>query len=223
MFNLVYKGDDLDETMKKLIDEQTPFAISLTMHRAQKDTGDFLKKVMVTSQIKGGPTKFTLDSLKNKFPKKNDLHGILFFTERASYMREIIYGGVKKAKNQRLPEPIFANIGSELTSKGNISRRLFKEGNLVGVNRKKYFIGVPKGFPNTEGNRGIWKRVGKGGYKKGKPRGQIVQIVSLKRRQRMQRITFPADKIALRAYKVGIKRHYATAMKFAIETAKVRI
>lgn len=219
MIKLEIKGDSLDETMKKLIDDQAPFAYSLAMNLAQKETNAKIKQEMVQGGIEGGPTRFTLHGLRNKWSRKGDLHSIIYFPENRSYMREIIYGGVKKARNKRLPEPILENIGGHITAKGNIKRSLY---NSIRKGSKRYFVGVPRGFPNSPGNRGIWERIGKTGYKKGKPRGKIKQIVNLGRPQRQQRITFPADEIAIKQFKTGIAKNFPTAMKRAIESAKIK-
>ena len=228
MIKVTYETGKLEGFLKELVEDQSPFALSLTMNRAQKQANEFLKKSMMNNrQIKGGATAFTLRGIRNSWPSKTDLISEMFFAPDRSYMKEIIYGGRKQAKNKRLPEPITSNIGKDLTSKGNISRRVFKAGSLVeGKSNKRYFIGVPKGRPNTPSYRGIWRRDGKGGYEGKKEerraRGKLVQIVSLKRSSRNQRITFPADKIAMRAYTAGIKMNYVTAMKQAIETARIK-
>lgn len=228
MINLVYDKTNIEGFLKELVEDQAPFALSLTMNRAQKHANAFLKQSMVTRHIKGGPTAHTLRQLKNRWPKKDHLESVMFFGENAPYMKEIIYGGVKRARNKRLPEPLTKKIGPDMTQKGNISRRVFKAGNLVeGQKNKKYFIGVPKGRPNTPKMRGIWRRDGKGGYEgkkeERKARGRLVQIVRMSRSQRQQRITFPADKIAMRAYITGFNTNYATAMQHAIQTAKLKL
>lgn len=227
MIKLSYDSSGVEGFLKELAEDQAPFALSLTMNRAQKQANEFLKRSMVTGQIKGGPTAFTLRGLRNRWPTKTDFTSEVYFAPDRSYMREIIYGGRKLAKNKRIPEPMTKKIGKDLTAKGNISRRVFKAGNLVeGQSNKRYFIGVPKGRPDTPKNRGIWRRDGKGGYEGKKEerraRGRLVQIVRLSRSSRNQRITFPADKIAMRAYTAGFKMNYATAMRDAIQTAKIR-
>ncbi len=228
MIKVIYESGKLEGFLKELVEEQSPFALSLTMRKAQHHANDTIRDSMMMGGIKGGPTSFTLRGLRNNFPTKDNLESHIFYPPSHSYMREIIYGGTKRAKNQRLPEPIMDNIGKDLTGKGNISRRVFKSGNLVGGNKsKRYFIGGPKGVPNTPGNRGVGRRDGKSGYegdaKNRKARGRIVQIVNLGRSAREQRITFPANRIAMEAYRTGISRNFSFAMKRAIETAKKKL
>ena len=222
MITLKTNLDKVEGTLKELAAGQTAFAISLAMRMALVDTKAGIQKEMVQGGIQGGPKPWTLNGMRSVKPTKDDLQAIMFFPENRRYMREIIFGGTKRAANKRLPEPILANIGRDLTSKGNISRRVFKQGNLIdGRAGGRYFIGVPKGFPDTPGNRGIWRRTGKGGYKKGQARGKITQIVNLGRPARQQRITFPADEIAIREFKLSVVRHWPFAMKRAIETARL--
>jgi len=228
MIKVTFESGKLEGFLKELVEEQSPFALSLTMRKAQHHANDSIRESMMMGGIKGGPTSFTLRGMRNNFPTKQNLVSEMFYPPSHSYMREIIYGGTKRARNQRLPEPILATIGKDLTGKGNISRRIFKSGKLVEGNKsKRYFIGVPKGFPNTPGNRGIWRRDGKTGYegdpKLRKARGRITQIVNLGRPAREQKITFPANRIAEEAYAVGITRNFSFAMKRAIETAKLRL
>ena len=194
--------------------------MSKTMNQALSSA----KKAVMNSMDKemdGGATRFTKQGMKVVWTKKRNLSGGLYFKSDRDYMQEIMHGGTKKARNKKIPEPVLANAKnkSELNKFGNIPRSLYKRAADKGD--KKYFMGIPRGRPQNDQYRGIWRRKGKGGYyKNGKARGTINMVVSLDRASRTQRPTFPGPAIALKAYEKAMKRKFRANLVDAIKSSR---
>jgi hypothetical protein len=115
------KGKSLDyvETMIK----QVPFAASHAMNMTLPYAKGMVQSEM-DAYIAGGATRFTKQGMKIQYSSKRRLQGEIYFKQDRSYMRQIMYSGVKFAKGTRIPEPI--KEGGRLlppsTKFGNIRR-----------------------------------------------------------------------------------------------------
>lgn len=167
----------LEEGMREFANKQLPFIMSRSFNDALFPTRQQVQKVMANpsgrSVIKGGATGFTKSRLRYKKSHKNDLHVALYFTEDASYMKELMYGGTRRAKNSDkvIKEPAsgdygnlnkFGNFGKAYTDKlfalaraGMATREQRSLGYSVGKLKKRkggsIVFGESKG-----GTYGIW-------------------------------------------------------------------
>lgn len=82
------KLDDLPDAFKRLVESQLPFVTSKALNQALSATRVTMHKVMDQGAIKGGPTQFTKRQLQMVFSEKRRLSGMLYFTDKAYYMKE---------------------------------------------------------------------------------------------------------------------------------------
>lgn len=199
-YDFTKTSKDLDEILKN----QIPFATSLGMNRTLTKTRQHIKEQM-DQYIEGGPTPFTRSGMRLYATHKNDLVGAITFTtlngdpeKDRGYMKELMYSGNKKARNEYLPEPVIKNMKkfapTFFTARGNVKRSFYKLARAKG--NKKYFIGIPRaGKKEWAGDHnliGIWRRDAAS--------GKLNMMVSLKRKSRQQRKTFPAPRLAREFY-----------------------
>ena len=209
------------------------FATSWAINQVIPRTQRWLKGRMNT-KLEGGALGFTKSGLQYekaqykasnlKLKKQNS--AVIFFAKNRFYMKEVIKGGTKKARNKRLPEPIKKNI--RLTKAGNIPRNFQQQAILAtkntGVKRAKLiakgrlsknvskrfkdiWVGTPA--PPLKGPFGIYKNDKKGGPPK--------LMVMYKRQQRKQRQIWDASdeafRYAMRLFPVAMKMSYNKYMK----------
>jgi hypothetical protein len=204
------KLDDLPDAFKRLVESQLPFVTSKALNQALSATRVTMHKVMDQGAIKGGPTQFTKRQLQMVFSEKRRLSGMLYFTDKAYYMKELIDGGTRYGRNGRvIPEPDVKNPPGQkiLTKKGNFRRNYLQQAlRMAGtpanvqwsnLKTKKTMVGS-QGFQVAEsknGTFGLWKWTGKGAAR----RPEL--LVYLSRKSRTQRATFPnARSIAEEAF-----------------------
>lgn len=179
------------ENLKKKAAFSTSWAINRVIPRTTK----YLKKQMNT-QLEGGATGFTKSGLQyekanyksSNIKMRSFNTAVIFFEKKRFYMKEVIGGGTKRARNKRIPEPFTKNI--RLTKAGNIPRNFqqqaIKSTRLTGpqiTNKSRRERGIKRnrfediwvGSPTTGGPYGIYKNDKKGGppklmvmYKRGK-------------------------------------------------------
>lgn len=179
------------ENLKKKAAFTTSWAINRVIPRTTK----YLKNQMNT-QLEGGALGFTKSGLQydkasykfSNLKTRSANTGVIYFEKKRFYMKEVISGGTKRARNKRIPEPITKNI--RLTKAGNIPRNFqqqaianqtqgFKRlsfytkrkvnGRTVGPvltssSRKRFkdiWVGTPQ--PPLKGPYGIYKNDKKGG------------------------------------------------------------
>ena len=223
MIDIKYDFTNTSENFQRLFREQLPFAQSVAMNRTLNATRDHIKEVM-DQHIEGGPTGFTRRGMRVYATSKFDLNGAITFTTAGGdmeksryYMKELMYSGKKKPRRNRLPEPVIKNMKkfapSFFTPQGNIKRNFYRMAR--GKGNGVYFIGIPKaGKAAWKGNDnllGVWRR--------DKESGKLNLLVSLKRRSRMQRMTFNAPTMARDFYENRFPFEYRQALREAIETS----
>jgi hypothetical protein len=209
---------------------QASFAFSRTLNGALFEAKDKVQASM-DKHIEGGATRFTKQGMKVNRSTKRNLKASLVFKQDRAYMEEIMHGGRKTAVRKKIPEPIKSNIRSksELNVKGNIPRSLYKKARAAkgggGGSYGRYFIGYPRGRPKSDSYYGIYRRVGKPGYRymkngKKKARGRIEMVVWLGRGSRQQRITFPAPDIARKEANIQIRKQFNKRFREALASAR---
>jgi len=224
LINIVYDATKLQDQLREIADDQVPFATSVALNETLKKTRNHIKSVM-DNHIEGGATGFTKRGMRIYPTHKYDMNGAITFfalygdpSKSRDYMQELMYGGVKKAKRSKLPEPAIDNLrqhaGSMFTARGNISQKLYSR--TRGKNDKVFFRGIPKsGKPNWANNAslyGIWKR----------EKGKIILLVGMKRSQRRQKQTFPAPEIAKQFFNANVEGEFARAVLFALRTMRFK-
>jgi len=133
-----------------------------------------------------------------------------------AYMKQLMYSGKKKARNERIPEPVIKNMKkfapTFFTPRGNIKRSFYKMAR--NPTNKMYFIGIPKagkkGWTGNDELLGIWRR--------DKETGRLNMMVALQRRSRQQRKTFDAPLMAREFYQANFPAEYRQALKEALQT-----
>lgn len=207
---------------------QIPFTMSHAINRTLIASRKEQQKAM-DKFIEGGPTPFTRSSVRYKSSSKRNLVGFLYYHGDAPYMRNIIDGDTVRAKKVKLSEPV--NV--RLDKYGNIpSKRGTSKYTTRAKADKRFFLGKPKGRRGDE-YRGVWKRIGKGGYTKmrrlkngtvkgGKARGTIRLMVSWRRGQRPARVTFPAYDVFQKHGPMYLQRQLKVSLRFAMRTALKR-
>lgn len=204
---------------------QIPFtmshAINRTLIASRKEQQEAMDKY-----IAGGPTRFTRASIRYKASNKRNLEGFLYYHGDVPYMKSVIDGETVRAKKVKLSEPV--NV--KLDKFGNIpSGRGKNKYSARAKANKKFFFGKPRGRKGDE-YRGIWQRIGKGGYTKlkrfkngkvrgGKARGTIRLMVSWRRGQRPARPTFPAYDVFEAHGPQYLQRQLKVSYRFALRTA----
>ena len=222
LIDIKYDFTKAGADLAKKAEDQIPFATSLAINKTLNETRQHIKEQMDT-YIEGGPTGHTRRGMRVYATSKFDQVGAITFTAMASdsskdrgYMKELMYSGNKKARNDRLPEPVIKNMKKFaprfFTPKGNVSRGFYNMARKKG--HKQYFIGIPKpGKKHWKGNHnliGVWRR--------DPASGKLNMMISLKRSSRQQRKTFPAPELARKFFEANIDRQYREAFIFAIRT-----
>lgn len=216
----VRKGD-----IKKVLNtlqshKQIPYALQLAMNSWLFQTNKHLKN-KVDQYLEGGAEKFTKSGFRvRKVKNKRNLYGDLHLSLQAKkayadryYLRNIVFGGTvipPTPKRKKLMQAIPGRV--PLNQKGNLTKGKFQ---TLRNNQKKYFYGIPKGRPESENYRGLWKRVGRGKNKK------IQMVIALGKETRQQRKLFPVQDLAMRRMK-RFPIHFARAYKRAVVSARKR-
>lgn len=222
MYSLSVKGPEkFVQSMKRQANFATQRSINDGLFRAHAAVKSSMKQY-----IEGGPIQFTERGMRVKKAGLRNLYGKVYFQENRFYMREIIFGGQKEARNKKIPEPGNRNFGA-LTAKGNYRRnylnKLFKsagytdqgaEGTIYGKPKRKGAPGISIG-KSKNGVNGIWEWQGKGESRKPK------LLVALERPNRPQRVTFPANKIAHKAFQREFSQSFKKNLKKAIKTMRM--
>ena len=217
----------LGPMMRELARSQIPFAMSKASNIALTMTRKNMQAYMAGGAIKGGVTPFTKSRLLVEYTTKRNIQGGLFFSGEASYMKELIFGGNKKGRNNRvIPEPDVRNPpkGAKiLTSKGNFRRNWLQNAmRLAGtpadaqwsnLRTKKPMVGA-QGYQigaSKKGVYGLWQWIGKG--KTRKPE----LLVYLSRKNRDQRPTFAqAPEVAARRFERNFRTKFPSVFNDAI-------
>lgn len=203
--------------MRQITDDQLPFAVSHAVNKALIESKEEVVRSMGT-HIEGGATRWTEQGMAFDFSRKDDLRGRLYFKSNRFYMREIIEGRLKPARNKRLPEPVMSNA-PPLDQRGNWPRnfqstliRQYKagRGKKIGGRRssmsRQYFAGEVG--PNK--TFGIWRRTLDG----------VQLVTSYRRSSRDQRKTFPAREIARSKFVENYRNQIPKSINFALNTAR---
>jgi hypothetical protein len=143
---------------------------------------------------------------------------VIFFEKKRFYMKEVVSGGTKQARNKKIPEPFTKNI--RLTKTGNIPRNFQQQAKKSstlrgpqisnknrrqrGIKRNR-FEDIWVGQPTAGGPYGIYKNDRKGGPPK--------LMVMYKRGRREQRQTWDAAAQAEKHFRGLIP----TAMQMSFE------
>lgn len=109
------------------IKRKAPFATSWAINKVIPRTTKYLKNRMNT-ELEGGAVGFTKSGLQyekanyksSNIKTRSANTGVIFFEKKRFYMKEVIDGGKKRARNKRIPEPNPRNM--RLTKAGNIPR-----------------------------------------------------------------------------------------------------
>ena len=224
MIDIKYDFTKTGEDLSKILTDQIPFATSLAMNKTLTKTRQHIKEAM-DDHIEGGPTPFTRSGMRVYATNKNNLRGAIAFTTLGGdseksrfYMKELMYSGNKRARRDRIPEPVIKNMKKfaprYLTPRGNIRRDFYSLARAKG--NKQYFIGIPKpGKKQWAGNRhllGIWRR--------DSASGKLNMMVSLSKTNRQQRKTFPAPDLARKFYDDNFPLEMREAFIQALQTMR---
>lgn len=193
-FNVTVNFDDVT-LFTENIKRKAPFATSWAINKVIPRTTKYLKNRMNT-ELEGGAVGFTKSGLQyekanyksSNIKTRSANTGVIFFEKKRFYMKEVIRGGTKRARNKKIPEPITKNI--RLTKAGNIPRNFQQQAikatrvsgpQISNKNRRQRgikrnrFEDIWVGTPTTGGPYGIYKNDKKGGppklmvmYKRGK-------------------------------------------------------
>ena len=216
----VRKGD-----IAKVLDtldshKQIPYALQLAMNSWLFQTNQHLKN-KVDQYLEGGAEKFTKSGFRvRKVKNKRNLYGDLHLSLQHKkayadryYLRNIVFGGKvipPTPKRKKLMQAIPGRVA--LNQKGNLTKGKFQ---TLRNNKKKYFYGIPKGNPETENYRGLWKRLGRGKNKK------IQMVIALGKESREQQKLFPVQDLAMRRMR-RFPIHFARGYKRAVIGARRR-
>ena len=181
---------------------QFPFAMAKGLRDALYDARREVQAAMKNGGIEGGAHRWTLQGMRVEAPSKYNLKGRLVFLENRGYMKEIMYGGVKKARGRKIPEP---NIGvAPLDARGNFRRGWLQRA----ANQKKTFVGRA----GKRKIKGIWRRPTKS--------AKLQLLVALERPQRQQQVTFDGPGIGKKALLDNFGKRFEAALEFAIRTSR---
>lgn len=200
--------------------KQIPEALKQAMNSWLFQTNQHLKN-KVDQYLEGGAENFTksgfrVRKVKNKRNLYGDLHLSLQYKKPYAdryYLRNIVFGGKvipPTPKRKKLMQAIPGRVG--LNQKGNLTKGKFQ---TLRNNKKKYFYGIPKGKPETENYRGLWKRFGRGKNKK------IQMVIALGKESREQQKLFPVQDLAMRRMR-RFPIHFARGYKRAVISARRR-
>lgn len=190
-----------------VIHNQLPFATSHAMNKTLWATRTELMRIM-DRYIEGGATDFTKKGIQVIKTTKRNLTGVLQFKGDRFYMRELIYGGTKPARNKRLAHPIMGNK-PPLTQRGNIRRGWQQKAKAS----KSYFVGVPSWGRNNSRLLGVWRR----------PRskkGKLELVISYAQSSRVQRPVFPANELGQAIFWWRFQRQLPVSLRLAMRTRK---
>ena len=161
------------------------------------------------------PTPYTTKAVQVKKGDKKNLKAWGGFASRtfgklpgtavvppAEYMARLIKGGTRKARTKYIAVP---NSPAQLTKFGGLKRGGVNK--LLG-NKKKYFLGVPKG--NEGWGLGVWARVGKKG------RGNIKKVIRFEKETKYEK-QYPFKKIAMKAIKRSFPKEFSKIWKQVVE------
>jgi hypothetical protein len=121
------------------------------------------------------------------------------------YISRLITGGTRHPKKTAIATP---TRKESLTQAGNIRKDRIKQ---YLRNSKKYFSGVPRGFPKA--SAGIWRRMGPGGRK------NIVMMFTWKRQTQYQK-QYPLGQIVNDRVRKRFKKEFAIAFRKAMKTMR---
>ena len=199
--------------------KQVPYALQLGINSWLRQTNNHLKK-KVDQYLEGGAENFTKSGfrfhrIKNKRNLYGDLHVSLQFKKPYAdryYLRNIVFGGTVIPPTPRRKKLMQAIPGrAPLNQKGNLTKGRY----TTLRNQKTTFYGIPKGRPQTENYRGLWRRLG------GKKSKKIQLLIGLGKEQRSQSKLFPAQQIAMRRFR-RFPIHFARGYKQAVLSARKR-
>lgn len=203
---VVIEAHKLENLLGPLV-RQAPFiamkAINDTLFDARKDQIDNQMK----KYIAGGPTPWTKRGLRYEKASKNYLQGTLYFDSSRPYMKTVVKGGVVKAKKERLVAPVLGKI--RLTKQGNLMKnkiQTLKE-------NPRYFVGVPK-KTSTPADYGLYRIKGR------KKSAKLERVAYINLKQRRQRPTYEADKLAARYIERRLRWNITRAVARAAKTSR---
>ena len=203
---VVIEAHKLENLIGPLV-RQAPFiamkAINDTLFDARQDQVNRQMKL----HIAGGPVPWTKKALRYDKAKKNFLQGSLYFSGNRPYLKTIMKGGVVKPKKERLVAPVLGKI--RLTKQGNLTQNKIK----TLKNNPRYFVGLPK-RTSTPADYGLYRIKGR------KKSARLERVAYINLRQRRQRPTYEADKLAVRYISRRIKRNIIRATAHAIRTSR---
>ena len=199
--------------------KQVPEALRLAMNSWLFQTNKHLKN-KVDQYLEGGAENFTKSGFRvHRVKNKRNLYGDLHISLQAKkayadryYLRNIVFGGTvipPSPKRKKLMQALPGRVN--LNDYGNLRKGRYK----TLRNQKTTFYGIPKGRPESENYRGLWRRVGRGKNKK------IQMLIALGKEQRPQRKLFPAQQIAERRFR-RFPIHFARGYKRAVLSARKR-
>jgi len=138
--------------------KEIDFTIAATINKSLFETKNYLADVM-DKAYDGGATRFTKQQIQYTKASKQMQHGVLYVRPGGEYIIKTIDGGIIKpfARTIGLIQPLKGN--APLSKQGNLRRGYVKSKQK----NSKYFIGHPKGRPQSDDNFGLWRRTGRGG------------------------------------------------------------
>lgn len=202
------------KTLAEPLQRHIPFAISHALNRTMREVRKD-QQAQMHRYFDNKPNRYTKSAPQVDFSSKRHLETLLYYGDRAAYVKTLIRGGTVVAQKRKLIEP----VGSGTNKAGRLSKSYIKRNK----DKPRFFIGIPRGRPDDQRYYGVWRRYGKGGYTKaGKPRGRLKLMVSMKQNQRHQDAIFPSGELAAIAFQKRIYRQIPASFRYAFRTSNKR-
>ena len=244
----VHAKIDLDQAFKAVrgkFNDQVPFAAQQALNKlafqiavGQGGTGEL--RTQIDKYLEGGAERFTKQGFQYiKATKKNltaiviaDLGGGKASTRgeytpvsssgrKRRYLENIIEGGTilppDKPGRKRLMQPTKNTPRGAINNHGNIRKDAYQKRRK---DDKRYFYGIPRGFPKSDNLFGLWERRNRSAKR---PYGtKLRQVFSLGYSSRQQRRLFPATQIAERYARKRIMFEFNKELKKAERSRRPR-
>jgi len=201
---------DIEQIKKELgkYQSQVPFAASVAMNKVVAAARPLSQKLMASSYA-GGPVAFTKRALFYTKSSKRNLRAALMAHPDAQYIITTAEGGKANLKPGRNASVAPVRGKTRLTAQGNVP---YRQASKLLQNKKKYFSGKPRGFPQTDDYAGVWQRMGRGGRAK-------LRMVLKYDTDTPRPKSFPIYETLQEFAGPAFEKAFAEAMKKAIKTA----
>ena len=218
--NIKTNFDQVQKSLGWMFKDQVPFMTQVTVNGLVKDARKNIIQTLPT--YIHNPSGFTKKAVQFQETKnKHNPTAFIGFAGRGygkgapaskvydspnQYISRLITGGTRLPKRRAIATPVVKN--EKITQAGNIRRGVLKK---YLSDSKRYFSGVPKGFPDA--SAGIWRRMGRGGRK------NITMLFTWKKQTDYQR-QYPFGQVVKERIRKRFKKEFAIAFRIAMKTMK---